>query len=152
MVKVPILARLEALRDEELDERREKRRRQAAEEEAKGTERGPEDKDGSDAQVRGTPNILLTHPPPQKNKTGGGRGPFTPRPQSPSPLQQDAASKAATASTDVTPPGNPPPPPTFLNFMAPSISNVPRCTPLTPQNPLTPLSRPPLDLAPRGLR
>uniref|UniRef100_A0A663FIQ8 HECT, UBA and WWE domain containing E3 ubiquitin protein ligase 1 n=1 Tax=Aquila chrysaetos chrysaetos TaxID=223781 RepID=A0A663FIQ8_AQUCH len=81
VVKVPILARLEALRDEELDERREKRRRQAAEEEAKGTERGPEDKDGSDAQ--------------------------------------DAASKAATASTDVTPPGNPPPPATFLNFRAP---------------------------------
>uniref|UniRef100_A0A8B9MUX3 HECT-type E3 ubiquitin transferase n=1 Tax=Accipiter nisus TaxID=211598 RepID=A0A8B9MUX3_9AVES len=68
VVKVPILARLEALRDEELDERREKRRRQAAEEEAKGTERGPEDKDGSDAQ--------------------------------------DAASKAATASTDVTPPAS----------------------------------------------
>ncbi|KAM6228585.1 E3 ubiquitin-protein ligase HUWE1-like isoform 1-T1 [Spheniscus humboldti] len=50
VVKVPILARLEALRDEELDERREKRRRQAAEEEAKGTDRGPEDKDGPDAQ------------------------------------------------------------------------------------------------------
>ncbi|KAM8985913.1 E3 ubiquitin-protein ligase HUWE1-like [Ara ararauna] len=51
VVKVPILARLEALRDEELDERREKRRRQAAEEEAKGTERGgPEDKEGADTQ------------------------------------------------------------------------------------------------------
>ncbi|XP_074390353.1 LOW QUALITY PROTEIN: E3 ubiquitin-protein ligase HUWE1-like, partial [Zonotrichia albicollis] len=50
VVKVPILARLEALRDEELDERREKRRRQAAEDEAKGAERGPEDKDGAEAQ------------------------------------------------------------------------------------------------------
>ncbi|KAM3656124.1 E3 ubiquitin-protein ligase HUWE1-like [Ammospiza maritima maritima] len=42
VVKVPILA--------ELDERREKRRRQAAEDEAKGAERGPEDKDGAEAQ------------------------------------------------------------------------------------------------------
>ncbi|XP_064359499.1 E3 ubiquitin-protein ligase HUWE1 isoform X2 [Dromaius novaehollandiae] len=53
VVKVPILARLEALRDEELDERREKRRRQAAEEEAKGAERVPEDKEGQDAGAQG---------------------------------------------------------------------------------------------------
>ncbi|XP_069738899.1 E3 ubiquitin-protein ligase HUWE1-like [Phaenicophaeus curvirostris] len=71
VVKVPILARLEALRDEELDERREKRRRQAAEDEAKGSERGPEDKDAPDTQ-------------------------------------QDAASKATGASSEVTPPGKPP--------------------------------------------
>ncbi|KAK2511605.1 Huwe1, partial [Columba livia] len=50
VVKVPILARLEALRDEELDERREKRRRQAAEDEAKAT--SAEDKDTVLAQQR----------------------------------------------------------------------------------------------------
>uniref|UniRef100_A0A8B9MRC9 HECT-type E3 ubiquitin transferase n=1 Tax=Accipiter nisus TaxID=211598 RepID=A0A8B9MRC9_9AVES len=69
VVKVPILARLEALRDEELDERREKRRRQAAEEEAKGTERGPEDKDGSDAQVREHSGTTGETPPPGPHRT-----------------------------------------------------------------------------------
>uniref|UniRef100_A0A663FIJ5 E3 ubiquitin-protein ligase HUWE1 n=1 Tax=Aquila chrysaetos chrysaetos TaxID=223781 RepID=A0A663FIJ5_AQUCH len=99
VVKVPILARLEALRDEELDERREKRRRQAAEEEAKGTERGPEDKDGSDAQVRGTPNILP--PPPEKNKNRGGGGSLHPPGLSHLPL-----------SNRMRHPRPPPPPPT----------------------------------------
>ncbi|XP_017695387.1 PREDICTED: E3 ubiquitin-protein ligase HUWE1-like, partial [Lepidothrix coronata] len=73
MVKVPILARLEALRDEELDERREKRRRQAAEDEAKGAERGPEDKEGPDAQdaasKAGTPSADVT--PPEHSGTAG---------------------------------------------------------------------------------
>ncbi|XP_032569605.1 E3 ubiquitin-protein ligase HUWE1 isoform X2 [Chiroxiphia lanceolata] len=73
VVKVPILARLEALRDEELDERREKRRRQAAEDEAKGAERGPEDKEGPDAQdaasKAGTPSADVT--PPEHSGTTG---------------------------------------------------------------------------------
>uniref|UniRef100_A0A672V4E9 E3 ubiquitin-protein ligase HUWE1 n=1 Tax=Strigops habroptila TaxID=2489341 RepID=A0A672V4E9_STRHB len=89
VVKVPILARLEALRDEELDERREKRRRQAAEEEAKGTERGPEDKEGPDTQVRGTPTI----PHPFISIRGGGP-PFCTPPTSYLHHPQDVASKA----------------------------------------------------------
>ncbi|XP_071657347.1 E3 ubiquitin-protein ligase HUWE1 isoform X2 [Patagioenas fasciata] len=60
VVKVPILARLEALRDEELDERREKRRRQAAEDEAKAT--SAEDKD-TEAAAKATSDV----PPPENS-------------------------------------------------------------------------------------
>uniref|UniRef100_A0ACB8ENN4 E3 ubiquitin-protein ligase huwe1 n=1 Tax=Sphaerodactylus townsendi TaxID=933632 RepID=A0ACB8ENN4_9SAUR len=45
VVKVPIINHLEALRDEELEERREKRRKQLAEEEAKGTDKTKEAED-----------------------------------------------------------------------------------------------------------
>ncbi|GAB0202336.1 E3 ubiquitin-protein ligase HUWE1 [Grus japonensis] len=107
VVKVPILARLEALRDEELDERREKRRRQAAEEEAKGAERGPEDKEGPDAQ--------------------------------------DAASKAAAASADVTPPEHsgttgetPPPGPHRTLVMLEPTPTPPDPPPGAPQIPARP--------------
>ncbi|KAM4754380.1 E3 ubiquitin-protein ligase HUWE1-like [Cyanocitta cristata] len=78
VVKVPILARLEALRDEELDERREKRRRQAAEDEAKDAERGPEDKDRPEAQTppRDPSNSPLAPPQPPEHEEGGpGRPP-----------------------------------------------------------------------------
>ncbi|XP_069501404.1 E3 ubiquitin-protein ligase HUWE1 isoform X3 [Ambystoma mexicanum] len=44
VVKVPIINHLEALRDEELEERREKRRKQLAEEEAKNAEKAKEEK------------------------------------------------------------------------------------------------------------
>uniref|UniRef100_A0A8C3HVU0 E3 ubiquitin-protein ligase HUWE1 n=1 Tax=Chrysemys picta bellii TaxID=8478 RepID=A0A8C3HVU0_CHRPI len=48
VVKVPIVNHLEALRDEELEERREKRRKQLAEEEAKATDKAKEEKDGKE--------------------------------------------------------------------------------------------------------
>uniref|UniRef100_A0A8C3HWY2 E3 ubiquitin-protein ligase HUWE1 n=1 Tax=Chrysemys picta bellii TaxID=8478 RepID=A0A8C3HWY2_CHRPI len=51
VVKVPIVNHLEALRDEELEERREKRRKQLAEEEAKATDKAKEEKDGKECGV-----------------------------------------------------------------------------------------------------
>ncbi|XP_030403213.1 E3 ubiquitin-protein ligase HUWE1 isoform X7 [Gopherus evgoodei] len=59
VVKVPIVNHLEALRDEELEERREKRRKQLAEEEAKATDKAKEEKDGKEQSAQGavpTPN------------------------------------------------------------------------------------------------
>uniref|UniRef100_A0A8C3HVR6 HECT, UBA and WWE domain containing E3 ubiquitin protein ligase 1 n=1 Tax=Chrysemys picta bellii TaxID=8478 RepID=A0A8C3HVR6_CHRPI len=59
LVKVPIVNHLEALRDEELEERREKRRKQLAEEEAKATDKAKEEKDGKEQSAQGavpTPN------------------------------------------------------------------------------------------------
>ncbi|EMP26944.1 E3 ubiquitin-protein ligase HUWE1 [Chelonia mydas] len=59
VVKVPIVNHLEALRDEELEERREKRRKQLAEEEAKATDKAKEEKDGKEQNAQGavpTPN------------------------------------------------------------------------------------------------
>ncbi|XP_074873486.1 E3 ubiquitin-protein ligase HUWE1 isoform X2 [Carettochelys insculpta] len=53
VVKVPIVNHLEALRDEELEERREKRRKQLAEEEAKATDKAKEDKDGKEQSAQG---------------------------------------------------------------------------------------------------
>lgn len=47
VVKVPIINHLEALRDEELEERREKRRKQLAEEEAKAADKA---KDADDKE------------------------------------------------------------------------------------------------------
>lgn len=45
VVKVPIINHLEALRDEELEERREKRRKQLAEEEAKVSDKAKDSED-----------------------------------------------------------------------------------------------------------
>ncbi|KAM9113408.1 E3 ubiquitin-protein ligase HUWE1 isoform 2-T2 [Pangshura tecta] len=59
VVKVPIVNHLEALRDEELEERREKRRKQLAEEEAKAMDKAKEEKDGKEQSAQGavpTPN------------------------------------------------------------------------------------------------
>ncbi|XP_050783124.1 LOW QUALITY PROTEIN: E3 ubiquitin-protein ligase HUWE1 [Gopherus flavomarginatus] len=59
VVKVPIVNHLEALRDEELEERREKRRKQLAEEEVKATDKAKEEKDGKEQSAQGavpTPN------------------------------------------------------------------------------------------------
>ncbi|KAM7134001.1 E3 ubiquitin-protein ligase HUWE1-like isoform 2-T2 [Macrochelys suwanniensis] len=59
VVKVPIVNHLEALRDEELEERREKRRKQLAEEEAKAVDKAKEEKDGKEQSAQGavpTPN------------------------------------------------------------------------------------------------
>ncbi|XP_067408206.1 E3 ubiquitin-protein ligase HUWE1 isoform X2 [Emydura macquarii macquarii] len=53
VVKVPIINHLEALRDEELEERREKRRKQLAEEEAKATDKAKEEKDGKEQSAQG---------------------------------------------------------------------------------------------------
>ncbi|XP_027488412.1 basic proline-rich protein-like [Corapipo altera] len=108
VVKVPILARLEALRDEELDERREKRRRQAAEDEAKGAERGPEDKEGPDAQdaasKAGTPSADVT--PPEHSGTTGETPP-------PGPHRTLVMLEPTPTPPDPPPgaPPNPPPPP-----------------------------------------
>uniref|UniRef100_A0A803T356 HECT-type E3 ubiquitin transferase n=1 Tax=Anolis carolinensis TaxID=28377 RepID=A0A803T356_ANOCA len=51
VVKVPIINHLEALRDEELEERREKRRKQLAEEEAKVADKSKDPEDEQNAQV-----------------------------------------------------------------------------------------------------
>uniref|UniRef100_A0A803TSC2 E3 ubiquitin-protein ligase HUWE1 n=1 Tax=Anolis carolinensis TaxID=28377 RepID=A0A803TSC2_ANOCA len=66
VVKVPIINHLEALRDEELEERREKRRKQLAEEEAKVADKSKDPEDEQNAQVGNSAEQNLpdgaTHP------------------------------------------------------------------------------------------
>uniref|UniRef100_A0A670YEI1 E3 ubiquitin-protein ligase HUWE1 n=1 Tax=Pseudonaja textilis TaxID=8673 RepID=A0A670YEI1_PSETE len=65
VVKVPIINHLEALRDEELEERREKRRKQLAEEEAKVSDKAKDSEDKEQNPQVGTEQNLpdgATHP------------------------------------------------------------------------------------------
>lgn len=106
VVKVPILARLEALRDEELDERREKRRRQAAEEEAKGSERAQEDKEGAEPGAQGTAAA-------PKAPNGSTDAPQAETTGEPPPHRTLVMLEPTPAAPQPPPeaPGRPPPPP-----------------------------------------
>ncbi|XP_053908122.1 E3 ubiquitin-protein ligase HUWE1 [Cuculus canorus] len=145
VVKVPILARLEALRDEELDERREKRRRQAAEEEAKGSERSSEDKDASDTQDTASKPAAASSDvtPPEPSGTAGEPpppGPHrtlvmlepTPTPPEPSPgPPQIAPRPPQPPENEEGGPGRGPPPDAEATQM--ELSPAPTITSLSPE-------------------
>ncbi|XP_056366849.1 E3 ubiquitin-protein ligase HUWE1 [Oenanthe melanoleuca] len=144
VVKVPILARLEALRDEELDERREKRRRQAAEDEAKGAERGPDDKDGAEAQDSApkpscasaelTPSEPGGTPPPGAQRTLVMLEP-APAPPDPPPggAPQIPARPPQPPGVGEGAPGRAPPPPPEAEATQMELSPAPTVTSLSPE-------------------